>query len=159
MTRRAGSPVDGTILRATRITGMIIGIGLMGALDEIIFHQLLQWHHFHVHATQYWRIFSDGVLHAFTTAMLVWGAFRLWLYRHRTAALTSSRSLWAGVLLGAGGFQLFDGTVNHKVLQLHPVREGVANILPYDLAWNAFALLLLVSGWFLWRAEQTTRGD
>jgi uncharacterized membrane protein len=26
------------------ITGILLGIGVVGALDEAIFHQLLQWH-------------------------------------------------------------------------------------------------------------------
>ncbi len=145
------TPQQSTIIRNVLATGIIIGIGVMGAVDEIVFHQLLQWHHFHVHSTEYWRIFSDGVFHIFTTSMLVLGVFRLWSHRCRISSLSASRPLWAGFLIGAGGFQLFDGTVNHKVLQIHPVREGVPNILPYDLAWNAFALVILVSGWLLWR--------
>jgi uncharacterized membrane protein len=54
------------------------------------------------------------------------------------------------VVLGAGGFQLFDGVVNHKVLGLHQVRYGV-DLLPYDLAWDAAGRLLLVMGWVLLR--------
>jgi uncharacterized membrane protein len=53
-----------------------------------------------------------------------------------------------------GGFNLYDGTVQHKLLQLHPVREGVANLLPYDLAWNGVALLLLALGLLNWRAAR-----
>ena len=63
----------------------------------------------------------------------------------------------AGVLLGAGGFQLFDGTVNHKLLRLHQVRYGV-ELWPYDVAWNVAAVLLLVAGLVLLRrtAGQST---
>lgn len=71
-------------------------------------------------------------------------------------ALASGRVLAAGFLVGLGGFNLYDGTVQHKLLRLHPVREGVADQLPYDLAWNAVSLALLVLGWLLWRA---TRGN
>lgn len=55
------------------------------------------------------------------------------------------RSAWGGLLLGAGGFQLFDGLVNHKVLRVHQVRYDV-ELLPYDLGWNLAAVLLLVAG-------------
>nr|WP_255371726.1 DUF2243 domain-containing protein [Cellulosimicrobium sp. CUA-896] len=55
------------------------------------------------------------------------------------------RSAWAGAFLGAGGFQLFDGVVNHKVLGLHEVRYGV-EILPYDLVWNGAGLVLVAVG-------------
>lgn len=138
-------------IRTALWIGVIIGIGLIGALDEIVFHQLLQWHNFYVHSTDYWRIFSDGLFHLFTAATLFLGALRLWIERGRLASLGSNRPFWAGILLGAGGFQLFDGTVNHKLLQLHPIREGAPNILPYDIAWIAFALLLLLAGWLLRR--------
>jgi uncharacterized membrane protein len=150
-------PEQSSILRGTFVTGVILGIGVMGAFDEIVFHQLLQWHHFYTFATEYWRIVSDGVLHLFTTSMSVLGAVRLWSQRHHSSALSTNRPLWAGGLIGAGGFQLFDGIVNHKLLQLHPVREGVVNILPYDLAWNTFALILLAAGWFIWRSRQSKR--
>jgi uncharacterized membrane protein len=124
----------------------------MGAVDTIVFHQFLQWHHFYVHTTDSWRIFSDGVIHTFTAAMLFWGALRLWAHCQQISRVASSRLFWAGFLLGGGGFQVFDGTVFHKLLQLHPVREGVENILPYDLAWNAFGLLVFAGGWWLMRS-------
>ena len=145
-----------SITRAALWAGVPIGIGIMGAIDEIVFHQLLQWHNFYVHTTEYWRIFSDGLFHAFTAAMLFLGALRLWAVRREVSHVVNSRAFWAGILLSAGGFQLFDGTVNHKLLQIHPVREGAQNILPYDIAWNASALLLLVIGWLLWRGVRAT---
>jgi uncharacterized membrane protein len=139
--------------------GIIIGIGTIGAFDEIVFHQLLQWHNFYVHSTEYWRIFSDGVFHTFTAAMLVVGSIRLWMERRHLAPLVTNRPFWTGMVLGAGGFQLFDGTVNHKILRLHPVREGAENLWLYDVAWIASALVLLVIGWFLWHQEQAADRD
>jgi uncharacterized membrane protein len=141
----------GPARRSTLWTGAILGIGLMGAVDTIIFHQLLQWHNFYSDADDFWRIFSDGLLHAFTAGMLFLGALRLWTHRRRISRVLTGRPLWAGFFLGAGAFQLFDGTVNHKVLRLHQIREEVDNILPYDIAWNAFALGLLVIGWVILR--------
>jgi len=146
-TRAAGVPGIGYALRP----GLYLGIGAMGALDEIAFHQLLQWHHFYVHTDLEGQIVSDGLLHLFTLAMLLLGAVLLWERRRRIAAISGRRPFVAGFLLGAGGFQLFDGVVNHKILRLHQVREGVENILPYDLAWNVGALLLLVAGWLVLR--------
>jgi uncharacterized membrane protein len=151
MAAQRGSTSNDSALRTARWIGVTIGIGIMGAVDEIIFHQLLQWHNFYVHTTDYWRIFSDGVFHVFTAAMLFFGSIRLWMARRQISPVATNRPFWAGILLGAGGFQLFDGTVNHKLLQLHPVRENVQNLLPYDIAWIASALLLLALGWLLWR--------
>ena len=132
-----------------------LGIGLVGAIDEIVFHQLLQWHNFYVDASERWRIVSDGLLHAFTLSMLFFGAYRLWQQRQPFSTIASSKPFWAGILLGGGGFQLWDGIVDHKLLRLHPIREGANNILLYDVAWNASALLLLALGWALWRQVGT----
>jgi len=128
-----------------------LGIGLIGAIDEIVFHQLLQWHNLYVDASERWRIFSDGLLHAFTLAMLFYGAWRLWQQRQPFSTIVSSRPFWAGILLGGGGFQLWDGVVDHWLLRLHPVREGVESIWLYDTLWIASALIMLAAGWIVWR--------
>ncbi|GAB2990284.1 DUF2243 domain-containing protein [Actinotalea caeni] len=115
----------------------------MAAVDEIVFHQLLAWHHFYDRGTPQLALLSDGLLHAAQLVALVAGGFLL-ADLHRRRALVR-RSAWGGLLLGAGGFQLFDGLVNHKVLRVHQVRYDV-ELLPYDLGWNLAAVLLLVAG-------------
>ncbi|WP_304640430.1 DUF2243 domain-containing protein [Pseudomonas sp.] len=120
-----------------------LGIGLMAGVDEIVFHQLLQWHHFYDGATTTVGIFTDGLLHAGELIALAAGSFLL-IGLARRGALAKPWA-WAGALLGAGGFQLFDGLVNHKLLRLHQVRYEV-NLLPYDIAWNASAGVLIVLG-------------
>ncbi|EMY32783.1 hypothetical protein D477_018409 [Arthrobacter crystallopoietes BAB-32] len=122
---------------------ILIGIGIMAAVDEIVFHQLLGWHHFYDGASGDVGLFSDGLLHTAELIVLVAGFFLLADARRRDSF--SRPAAWAGFLLGAGGFQLFDGLIDHKVLRLHQIRYGV-DLLPYDLAWNVFGLLLLVSG-------------
>jgi uncharacterized membrane protein len=92
------------------------------------------------------------VFHLLSAGLLFVGAFVLAAQRPQLAAPAQSRALLAGILLGMGGFNLYDGTIQHKILQLHPVREGVPNQLPYDLAFNGLAILLLVAGWLLWRS-------
>ena len=130
-----------------------VGVGLMAAVDEVVFHQLLRWHHFYDLSTPAVGIVSDGLLHAAELVALVGGAFLIAdLLRGGTWA---GRWGWAGAFLGAGAFQLFDGLVHHKVLRVHQVRYGV-DLLPYDLAWNAAGLLLLAVGAAL--ALQARRG-
>jgi uncharacterized membrane protein len=53
-----------------------------------------------------------------------------------------------GVLLGAGLFQLYDGTVQHKWLKLHQIRYNV-DIMPYDLTWNITASIMTLIGCIL----------
>ncbi|MCR6652905.1 MAG: DUF2243 domain-containing protein [Cellvibrionaceae bacterium] len=134
--------------------GILLGIGLMAAVDEIIFHQLLAWHHFYDGATPVIGLLSDGILHAAELLALVGGFFLLLEQRHLKSGIPVKT--WAGFFLGAGGFQLFDGLINHKLLKLHQIRYGV-DLLPYDIAWNATAAALLLIGIFLLRKAR--RGD
>lgn len=133
------------VLRGT----FLLGFGLMAAIDEVVFHQLLQWHHFYSRSTTDIGIFSDGLLHGAELVILVAGFFVL---RDALAQGPIDRArAWGGIFTGAGAFQLFDGIVDHKILRIHQVREGVDDLLPYDLGWNGAGLLLLVVGLLLLR--------
>lgn len=140
--------VTPTDARGSMIATIFLGVGLMAAVDEIVFHQILAWHHFFDRSTPAIGLLSDGLLHAAELLMLAAG-FYLFVQLSRRSAV-SRLYAWAGLFLGAGGFQLFDGIVDHKILRLHQVRY-VDNLLPYDLAWNGFGALLLVIGFALWK--------
>jgi len=125
-----------------------LGIGLMAAVDEIIFHQILAWHHFFDWGTPAFSLFSDGLLHSGELIFFVLGFFMFIDLRSRKRLdLTAA---WAGFILGLGAFQLFDGIVDHKLLRLHQIRY-VDNLWLYDLVWNAFGLLFIAAGIFLYR--------
>lgn len=140
-------PDDGDSRRSL-LAAVLVGIGLMAAVDEILFHQILAWHHFYDQATPAIALLSDGLLHSAELIILVAGFFMLGALLRRGALARGSA--WAGVFLGAGGFQLFDGIVDHKLLRLHQIRY-VDNVLPYDLAWNLSAVVLLAIGFVLLR--------
>lgn len=132
----------------------LVGIGLIAAVDQIIFHQLLRWHHFFDHATPAIGILSDGLLHAAELIALIAGFFML-MDLQRFGRLVKSYA-WAGLFIGMGGFQLFDGVLNHKILRIHQIRYDV-ELWPYDLAWNGFAAVLLCVGLVLWRRAEIAR--
>src|SRR5215207_1971252 len=77
-------------------------------------------------------------------AGLRWWAGLFWL-----GGLRSRRALdwrrWGGALLGAGAFQLYDGTVQHKLMRLHQIRYDV-DITPYDVTWNIIAAIMIAIG-------------
>src|ERR687896_733155 len=110
--------------------GVLAGIGLAGTLDEVVLHQLLGWHHF-------------------STTLLVIGVIQL-VERRRTSPDPPGLAL-AGILLGAGGFNLYDGTIQHKLLGLHQVRANAPNNLPYDLTFLAIAAVVFAAGLVLLR--------
>src|SRR3954463_5919099 len=47
-------------------TGILFGIGLVAFIDEVVFHQLLHWHHFYDKSTTSMGLVSDGLFHAFS---------------------------------------------------------------------------------------------
>ncbi|EFE71866.1 conserved hypothetical protein [Streptomyces viridosporus ATCC 14672] len=121
----------------------VIGIAVMAAVDEIVFHQVLGWHHFYDRSTTRVGLLSDGLLHTAELLALVAGFF-LFADLRRRQALAPAHA-WAGFFLGLGTFQLFDGIVDHKLLRLHQIRYGV-DVTPYDWAWNLGGLVLLLIG-------------
>jgi uncharacterized membrane protein len=129
--------------------GVLTGIGLAGTLDEVVLHQLLAWHHFYDRSTPTAGLVSDGLFHLFSTAVLVIGVIQL--VERRRASPDPPRLALAGILLGAGGFNLYDGTIQHKLLGLHQVRAGAPNNLPYDLAFLALAAIVTLAGTLLLR--------
>jgi len=138
--------------------GVLVGIGIAGTLDEVVLHQLLAWHHFYDRSTTTVGLVSDGLFHILSTAVLVIGIIQL-VERRRTSP-DPPRLALAGILLGAGGFNLYDGTIQHKLLRLHQVRAGVPNNLPYDLAFIALAATLALAGALILRhTRQPTPDD
>jgi uncharacterized membrane protein len=125
------------------LTGVLIGIGVAGFLDETVFHQLLHWHHFYDRSTPDVGLVSDGLFHAVSWIAIVVGLFLFADLQRRRA--TVPKRVWAGGLLGWGGFQVYDGLIQHKVLGLHQIRYGV-ELLPYDLAWNLTGAFGIVIG-------------
>ena len=129
---------------------VLVGIGVAGSLDEIVLHQLLRWHHLYDRGSQAAGLIADGIFHLASTAALVVGLVLL-VQRWRTAP-GPLRQAVAGILVGAGGFNLYDGLIQHKLLGLHQVRAGAPNNLPYDLVFIGLAAVTLLAGLLLLRA-------
>ncbi|WP_430786581.1 DUF2243 domain-containing protein [Virgibacillus flavescens] len=124
-------------------SGFLVGLGLVAFLDEMIFHQLLHWHHFYDKSTLAAGLVSDGFFHAFSWFATIGGMFLV-------ADLRRRKVFWfkrwcGGVMFGGGLFQLYDGIIQHKVMRLHQIRYDV-NLQAYDLVWNASALILIIAG-------------
>jgi uncharacterized membrane protein len=133
-------------------SGALVGVGVAAFVDETIFHQLLHWHHFYDKSTPDVGLVSDGVFHAVGWFAVVGGLFLLADLRRRDT-LWGLR-WWAALLFGMGGFQLYDGTIQHKLLGLHQIRYQVT-IWPYDLVWNLLAVIAIVVGFVLLRRSFT----
>jgi len=138
--------------------GLLLGAGLGGFVDGIVFHQLLQWHGMlsarlppdnlvDAKVNMFW----DGVFHAAVWLMTLAGLVLLFRAGRRDDVPWSGRLLAGAGLLGWGLFNFAEGLVNHQWLGLHHVMEGAADTWPADLAFLASGLVLAVAGGLLLR--------
>ena len=134
-------------------SGILFGLGLIAFVDEMVFHQLLHWHHFYDRSTTSVGLVSDGFFHAFSWFATIGGLFLFADLRRRQALRLTT--WWGGVFLGAGVFQLYDGIIQHKVMQIHQIRY-VENVVVYDIIWNIGAIALIIIGAFLLRSSRRT---
>lgn len=149
--------------------GILLGLGLGGFFDGIVFHQILQWHHM-VSSAGYppdslsnlkFNVLWDGIFHASTYVFVVVGLFLLWRTEHRTHLRWSGKAVIGSILAGFGLFNLVEGMVNHHLLEIHHVNEIVpaAQWVYWDVGFLAWGAAMLVSGWLLLRKARTeTRG-
>jgi uncharacterized membrane protein len=136
-------------------SGFLFGIGFAAFIDEAVFHQLLQWHHFYDKSTTAIGLVSDGIFHAFSWFATVSSLF-MYANLRRRKALWPKRWI-GGAFLGAGAFQLYDGIIQHKLMGLHQIRYGV-DLFLYDLIWNSAAVVLMAIGtWLLLRTRRATK--
>jgi uncharacterized membrane protein len=135
-------------------SGALVGVGVAAFVDETVFHQILHWHHFYDKSTPDVGLVSDGFFHAFSFFAIVGGLFLLADLRRR-GTLWGLR-WWAALLFGLGGFQLYDGTIDHKVLGIHQIRYHVT-VWPYDLVWTLLAVIIIAVGFVLLRSSASVR--
>jgi uncharacterized membrane protein len=62
--------------------------------------------------------------------------------------------LVGSMLMGFGIFNLVEGIIDHQVLGIHHVNETVPpeQWIYWDLGFLVWGALMLIGGWFLWRA-------
>src|SRR3954454_3715664 len=104
-----------TKTRSVLRPGIVIGIGVGGFFDGIVFHQILQWHH--MLSTIYppdsianlqIDTLADGLFHAAALIFTVIGVFWLWRAFGRTRTYFSTRILIAAIFIGWGAFNLVE---------------------------------------------------
>ena len=146
--------------------GVLLGLGLGGLVDGIVLHQLVQWHNM-VSSTERWPVTTlegmeanmraDGLFHAATFILILLGLWALWSAM-RNAGSGSGRALVGWMLVGWGIFNVVEGVIDHEILGIHHVKEG-ANELPWDVAFLAFGVLLVIVGWMLTRDQARERAS
>lgn len=141
--------------------GTVLGLGMGGFFDGILFHQLLQLHNMmtarlpkttipNIEVNMFW----DGLFHAATWTLTLVGLFMLWNAVRDRRTLLDTRSFVGSLLLGWGLFNLIEGLIDHQLLGIHHVVENASNHLPADLAFLASGVVLIVIGWGMIRRTE-----
>jgi uncharacterized membrane protein len=147
-----------------RLAGILLGLGIGGFFDGIVFHQLLQWHHMLTSAgypansvaNLEVNTFFDGLFHAATYILLAIGTALLWRHARRSHATWSGKLLAGTLLMGWGLFNVAEGIVNHHILGLHHVNETVppSQWMLWDLGFLVWGLTMIIAGTYLARRGQ-----
>jgi uncharacterized membrane protein len=148
--------------------GLLLGVGLGGFLDGILFHQILQWHNMLTGPGYYPKsvddpqmvirnmqvnMFWDGLFHAFTWMTTLLGLALLWRAGGRPDVPWSTPTFIGSLPMGWGLFNLVEGVINHHILHIHHVVEG-PNHLPWDLAFLLSGVVLVGIGWAVMQQDR-----
>ena len=136
---------------------LILGMGMGGLFDGIVFHQILQWHSMlsnsippltsnAVHINMFW----DGLFHFVMLLVVGTGVVAMLRLVSRPDIDFSPRLFSGGMLAGWGIFNLIEGTINHHMFKLHNVRENTEEAGLYNIIFMASSLaIFLIGGYFL----------
>jgi uncharacterized membrane protein len=155
--------IQGQNTRPLISASLLLGIGMGGFVDGILFHQLLQLHNMlsakyptrDVNVQQLAvnleiNMFWDGLFHAFTWLMTAVGLAMLWRAMGRQDVPHSTRIFVGGLLLGWGLFNVVEGIIDHHLLHIHHVIEAPNHLL-WDLVFlGSGVLLIAVGGWLIY---------
>ncbi|MCO6430473.1 MAG: DUF2243 domain-containing protein [Deltaproteobacteria bacterium] len=133
--------------------GVVIGVGIIGFFDGILFHQILQIHNM-LSAVHYpdtlvnaeINMFWDGLFHAFTWTTTLVGLALLWRGFLREAVIPSTKAFVGSILFGGGLFNLIEGLIDHHILHVHHVVERLGQSV-WDYAFLASGVVFMAVGW------------
>ena len=131
--------------------GLVLGLGMGGFVDGIVLHQILGWHHL-VCVTE-WCVADtvgallrqntqDGFFHLGLWSVTLAGAVMLFRAGRGEGAGWSGRVLGGAMVAGWGGFNFFEGLLNHQILGIHHVLPGSAHQFVYDMLFLLSGLVL-----------------
>lgn len=127
-------------------SAILLGIGLAGLVDIIVFHAILQWHHTSSHIivpstleSLQLNILHDGLFLSFSLIITILGTVLLLFsqdLKNKNYFVNHKKSFVGLLLVGFGGFNTIEGIINHHLLQMHHVIED-ADPIVFDLTFLA----------------------
>jgi uncharacterized membrane protein len=132
---------------------LVLGIGMGGFVDGIVFHQLLQWHQMlsakvppDTLTAKGVNMFWDGVFHMLMLIAVGVGIILLWRVAQRREVDKSGRLLAGGLLAGWGIFNIIEGLIDHQLMGLHNVREVAASPVWWNYGFLFVSVAMLLGG-------------
>jgi uncharacterized membrane protein len=157
--------VPGANRRPLIAAGTLLGVGMGGFVDGILFHQLLQVHSMlsarrpkTTIANLEINMFWDGMFHAATWAATAVGLALLFRAGRRADVPWSGRTLVGSMVFGWGLFNLVEGVIDHHLLHVHHVVERLG-VSAWDWAFLASGVVFICAGWGVIRAGRRDRSD
>ena len=137
--------------------GTVIGIGMGGFIDGILFHQIFQIHNMlsaristdtlvGAKVNMVW----DGLFHGVVWIATAIGIAMLWRAVKQADVLLSGKALLGSILLGFGLFNLIEGIIDHHILHLHHVYEVMGQSV-WDYVFLGSGIALIATGWLMIR--------
>ena len=131
--------MDALTLPVSKRAGIILGVGLGGFVDGILFHQVMHWHNMGSAVVPPTTIDAmrqnmtwDGLFHATVWTLTLVGVYWLLADARRRAPLPNPKAFTGLLVLGWGVFNLLEGMIDHHLLELHHVRDLPAHVPLYD---------------------------
>lgn len=133
------------------LPGVLLGIGLGGFIDGIIFHQVYQLHSMisaklpqdtvvNIKTSMRW----DGLFHLLVWFITALGVGTLWSALKGKDSDWSGIAFWGALLTGWGLFNLAEGLINHYILQMHHVVERLGlSIFDHFFLFSGILLLFI----------------
>src|SRR5215217_3942663 len=141
--------------------GLMLGLGMGGFVDGIVFHQILQTHNMlsarrepssvvNLQVNMVW----DGFFHALTWTATALGICLLFRTGRRPGVAWSGRTLLGSMLAGWGLFNLIEGLIDHHILHVHHVVERLG-VSAWDYAFLASGVVFVGVGWLVARGDRS----
>lgn len=138
--------------------GFLLGVGIGGFIDGILFHQILQSHNMlsniifpntvvSIDINMFW----DGIFHTANLIIVFIALTLLWHAIRREDIPKSTDHLIGSGLCGFGTFNLIEGLLNHHIFQLHHVIQRA--LPPYqgywDIAFLGSGIIFIIIGVYI----------
>lgn len=132
--------------------GTLMGIGMGGFVDGILFHQILQLHSMlsakliqdtvvNIKTSMVW----DGLFHALTWIATAISIKLLWQVGKQHNVPWNGNTFFGSLFLGWGIFNFVEGIIDHLILGIHHVVERIG-LSVYDYLYIATGVLFIMIG-------------